>query len=899
LKKLFIFPALIYVLSASAQSDWKQSLHYELRAKFNPTDKSLDALMKLRYTNHSPDTISFIWFHVWPNAYRNDKTLYSEQLLENGDTHFYFSSKEQKGYLNRLDFRVDGVLSVIQDHAEHIDIVKLILPKPLLPGDSLIINASFHLRLPYNFNGNGYRAQHYEWRNWYPEPAVYDARGWHPMPMLVQGGAFHEAADFEVEIETPLPYEIAASAAADNLTTTSESNLYHFSIKNANAFAWIADNHFLVKKDSLELPGGRMLSLLYFYTSSRSDHSKQIFASAKNGIRQLSAWMGPYPYQTLSILETTPMPDQDFSGLICIGQNKKEAVRNAMLRKALIAQWFQTVLLTDQRGQPWLSKGFMEYYYQRLISPIPPTNQHKPAFSNKNLWLRVAENEKTTQPISSAAPVFSLENDSIIASKKAGYWVGRLQDEMGRDRFDKNMRLYFSQWQFKHPNTENLKKLLDSGAGKNLQALFKELSENKPMVPQYGRTVKPTFIFSARNSERINYIGLAPLPGYNRYDGFMLGALVHNINLPENKFEFLFTPFYAFDSKSLVGLGRLSYSWHPENHFSRIRIGVNGAHFDSNKATDSTGNLLFENFSKLVPYIRVDFKPSNPRATIRKWMDFKTFLITEQTYDIESYAVSSKDSLTHPNAVSSHFRYVNQLSFNLRDDRALYPYDLRAEFQQAELFYRINLKANYFMNYTDGGGLQVRLFAAKFGVWNPNNHTDVSRYEPKLLGVNGEEDYLYEDYFVGRSASYAVENSSVPKAGIDAQQIMNRDGGLKLRIDQYDYVQGKSANWVSALNFNTSLPAHLFPFPVPLRIFFDVGTYSEAWQDNSPTSRFLYVGGIQFSLFHNVLNIYAPLFYSSDFKDVLIGTDFGRRVTFSIDIQNINYKKTIRRAAGS
>ncbi len=79
------------------------------------------------------------------------------------------------------------------------------------------------------------------------------------------------------------------------------------------------------------------------------------------------------------------------------------------------------------------------------------------------------------------------------------------------------------------------------------------------------RKTKPAFIFSAKNSERYNYIGLAPIPAYNRYDGFMLGALIHNINLPENKFEFLFTPLYAFGSKTLEGLGRISYSWHPDN----------------------------------------------------------------------------------------------------------------------------------------------------------------------------------------------------------------------------------------------------------------------------------------------------------------------------------------------
>jgi hypothetical protein len=276
-------------------------------------------------------------------------------------------------------------------------------------------------------------------------------------------------------------------------------------------------------------------------------------------------------------------------------------------------------------------------------------------------------------------------------------------------------------------------------------------------------------------------------------------------------------------------------------------------------------------------------------------MDFKTFLITEKSFG--QFFVSPKDSLIHPNSISSDFRYVNQLSFNLQDRRSLYPYGFRVEIQQSELFYRINLHADYFMNYPDGGGLQVRFFAAKFGVWNENNSGLVSRYEPKLLGVDGNEDFLYENYFIGRSASYALENSSVPNDGLAAQQIMNRDGGLKLRIDDFDYVQGKSANWVTSLNFNTSLPAGLFPFPVPVRIFFDVGTYAEAWQNNPLTSKFLYTGGIQLSLLKNVLNIYAPLVYSSDFNDALRNISFGRKITFSIDIQNIYYKKIIRKLA--
>jgi hypothetical protein len=851
-------------------------------------------LMKLQYTNHSPDTLTFIWFHVWPNAYRNDKTDYSEQLLENGDTRFYFSTREQKGYLNRLGFRVDGELAVIKDHPEYIDVIKLMLPKPLLPGDSISISASFHVRMPYNFNGTGYNAHHFDLKNWYPEPAVYDQNGWHPMPFLVQGGAYHESADFDVEIEAPQAYRIATGALEYPIPHIDTISVHHYQLSNANSFAWIADNQYHIKTDSLII-SGRRVNIQYFYVDTRSVDVDRVLSELKNEMSQFSTLVGPYPYRNISIVQSSPIKNQEFTGLIYLNaKNNWEE----MLRKGIISQWFQTTLLTDERTQPWFSKGFIDYYSQRLSNTVQYSNYADGMYSKKNLWLRVAEKEKTTQPITTAAPVFSVQNDSLVAADKAGMWLEILRDTVGAKQFDYQMRSYFSEWKFRHPYPRDFKNAIDPGLEKNTQPVFNRLSDNQSFYSDsLKKALKPVFIFSARNSEKYNYIGLAPVPGYNKYDGFMLGVAIHNINLPENKFEFLLTPMYAFGSQKFVGLGRLSYSWFPDDKFSRITVGVNGAHFNTNKATDSSGQLLYENYSKMVPYIRVEFKPSNPRSSINKWMDFKTYLINEANYD--QFNISSQDSLIHPNAVTSSFRYLNQLSFNLENSRTLYPYDLRLEFQQSELFYRINVQANYFLNYPEGGGLQVRLFAAKFGVWNENNQADISRYEPKLLGVNGNEDYLYEDYFVGRSASYAIEKSSVSNAGIAAQQIMNRDGGLKLRIDDFDFVQGKSSNWVSSLNFNTTLPAHLFPFEVPIRIFFDVGTYAEAWENNPPTSRFLYTGGIQLSLFHNLLNIYAPLIYSSDFKQALGSTSIGNRITFSIDIQNIDYKKIIRKAAAS
>ena len=74
-----------------------------------------------------------------------------------------------------------------------------------------------------------------------------------------------------------------------------------------------------------------------------------------------------------------------------------------------------------------------------------------------------------------------------------------------------------------------------------------------------------------------------------------------------------------------------------------------------------------------------------------------------------------------------------------------------------------------------------------------------------------------------------------------------------------------------------------------------MGTYAEAWQNSPPTNKFLYVGGLQFSLLKNMLNFYAPLFYSSDFsnqlKTVPGANGFWQKISFSIDIQNFSLRK--------
>ena len=111
-----------FIATGSAQeSYWQQQADYTIRVSLNDNDHTLDGFIKILYRNHSPDTLHYIWFHLWPNAFKSDRTAFSEQMLQNGHLSFYFSAPEQKGYINQLDFRVDEVRAELEDHPAHID----------------------------------------------------------------------------------------------------------------------------------------------------------------------------------------------------------------------------------------------------------------------------------------------------------------------------------------------------------------------------------------------------------------------------------------------------------------------------------------------------------------------------------------------------------------------------------------------------------------------------------------------------------------------------------------------------------------------------------------------------------------------------------------------------------
>ncbi len=936
---LFAFSFCLLPIAYCQLPYWQQQVNYKIDVTLNDATNSLDGFVKMEYYNNSPDTIFFIWMHLWPNAYKNDKTAFTDQDLENGSTDFYFSNADKRGYINRLDFKVNGETVKTQDDPQHQDIIKLILLKPIAPKSSAKIETPFHVKLPYNFSRGGHVDQAYQITQWYPKPAVYDRKGWHPMPYLDQGEFYAEFGNYEVQITLPKNYVVAATGelqtAEENKwlkdhyfnrlsfrpdgweyksklskkdlappASSKENKTVLFKQDNVLDFAWFADKRYNIRQDTLQLNSGRVINVYAYFIPSKIYVWQNSIAMIKRAILTKSKWLGEYPFNVVSVVDGGNGGGMEYPTITLLDDGGSEKMLDFVINHEVGHNWFQAILATNERTHPWMDEGMNTYYDSRYAQQQYGNTtidffKSKSAFINKRMPDNIEQTllqsviaVKKDQPIETPSQKFSAFNYNMIAYVKTGNWMKLLEDELGKSVFDNCMQAYYKRWQFKHPYPEDFKKLVEEVSGKNVDAVFALLNKKGDLKKSaVKKDIRFASFFSLKQTDKHNYIFASPAIGYNFYDKFMLGVLVHNYTLPQNKFQFVVAPLYATGSKQFNGIGRVSYSLYPGNNGQKLEVAVAGSSFTGDNFTDSTNTTNPQRFSKIVPSLKYVIANKNPRSRITKFIQWKTFLISEQGLMFTRDTLNQVDVITYP----TQTRYVNQLQFVIENNRALYPYKGALQVEQGKGFARVAFTGNYYFNYAKAGGMDVRLFAGKFFYLGDKTFIkqfETDRYHLNMTGPKGYEDYTYSNYFVGRSE---FEKFS-------SQQIMIRDGGFKVRTDYLSNKIGKSDDWLAAANFTSTIPnavnpLSVLPFKLPIKVFFDIGTYAGAWKKNAPTGRFVYDAGLQLSLFKNVLNIYVPILYSKEYKDYFKSTitqkRFQRNISFSIDLQNISLKRWV------
>jgi hypothetical protein len=626
------------------------------------------------------------------------------------------------------------------------------------------------------------------------------------MPYLDQGEFYSEFGNYHVEMTLPSAYQVASTGSLKNKTTNSASQTLVYEQNDIHDFAWFADKEFEVLHDTLQL-ASKTIDVYAYYNKANKKEWANSLSYIKSAITTKSNWLGEYPYNTVSVVEKAGEPDDggmEYPTITLVSKTSNEKTLDFLINHEVGHNWFYGILASNERKYPWMDEGMNSYYDMRYTKQkyghsSPDLMEVDNSFLNKrnpddwqHTLLQTVIGIKKDQPIATGSEQFSSYNYGLIAYNKTAEWMELLEQELGSAMFDASMQQYFERFKFKHPYPADFKAVAEEVSGRNLDAIFALLYQKGNLQKPLKKDIKFSSFFNLKNTDKHHYISVAPAVGYNLYDKFMIGALLHNYSLPFNKFQFFVAPLYATGSKEINGIASAGYTWYPGSNGQKATLSLSAAKFTGDNFKDSTGTKNNQPFTKLVPSFKFTFANKDARSTLTSFVQWKTFFIEETGLQFARDTNLNIDIISYP----KESRTLNQFQFVLSDSRVLYPFDIAVQLEQGKGFVRTNVTGNYFFNYAKGGGLNVRLFAGKFFYTGDQDFLSqfrTERYHLNMTGAKGNEDYTYSNYFVGRNEFEGFSN----------QQIMVRDGAFKVRTDLLSSKIGKTDNWLGALNFTS------------------------------------------------------------------------------------------------
>jgi hypothetical protein len=516
-KTLFLLLALQCTWLSGFSQYWQQEVNYKMDIALNDKAHTLKGYLDLEYINHSPDKLDFIWFHLWPNAYKNDKTAYAKQIFRDKDGKKRWKEMKEKGSIDSLSFQVDGQKATLEPDPDNIDIVKLILPQPLQPGQKVRITTPFFVRIPTYSSRSGRVDDSYIICQWYPKPAVYDKKGWHPIPYLDQGEFYSEFGSFDVKITVPAAYVIGATGTLQN---QDELNKYkelgkanynksakpakyspvpgtatktlEYKGENIHDFAWFADKDFVIRYDTAQLASGTVIDVFTYGHEKGNPNWTKSVSYVEDAVRNYSNWIGEYPYPVVQAVEG---PANVMSGgmeypmiTLITSPDADEERMDAVITHEVGHNWFYGILASNERDHAWMDEGINTYFQFRYEAEKYKANSIFGAAVPEDVKkLPVEEFQKAIYNALSELPMEeAIETPSanfankdeygIVIYMKTAVWMFITELAVGKANLDKAVKAYYQDWKFKHPYPEDVKASFEKQLNVSLSGVFNLLN---------------------------------------------------------------------------------------------------------------------------------------------------------------------------------------------------------------------------------------------------------------------------------------------------------------------------------------------------------------------------------------------------------------------------------------
>lgn len=477
---------------------WQQRADYTIAATLDTAAQTVSGTVTIRYTNNSPDTLTFVWLQL-------DQNLYAPG--SKGSALFPAEGRWgvrgfQGGY-QLADVTVDGKGATPNTYDT---MMRLDLPAPLRPrGGTTTISMRFSFRVPeHGSDRMGRDGALYEIAQWYPRMAVFDdVRGWNTDPYLGQGEFYLEYGDIDYSVTAPAGYTIAGSGVLQNpeqvlsaaerqrlaqaqhsttvvpivpateavATPTPGTKTWRFRAQNVRDVAWAGAPDF--RWDAVStgpLPGNAqgVLAQAYYQEPKAGKAWESGAEQTQWTIKHFSEEFFPFPYpQATSVAGPVGGMEYPMFVMVHYGSDDPSSIFGTINHEHG-HEWFPMIVGSNERRYAWQDEGFNTYIDAWAL-------EARYAARDTSLWSSYLNNWKQVVAAGTDVPLMTPPDRipaaalGAIGYRKPGAVLLALRDHvLGRERFDKAFRTYIERWAFKHPTPADFFRTIEDGTGEDL-----------------------------------------------------------------------------------------------------------------------------------------------------------------------------------------------------------------------------------------------------------------------------------------------------------------------------------------------------------------------------------------------------------------------------------------------
>ncbi|MCW3125769.1 MAG: hypothetical protein JWO03_1427 [Bacteroidetes bacterium] len=197
---------------------WQQDVEYHIQATIEENIDIVGGEEQLTYFNNSPDTLYFVYFNLYQNAFQPGSYLDDLQRHNGVEPRYGKYEKSKEGTL--ID-RITSDEEVLRTQLDNT-VMKVFLNKPLAPNKSMEFDIRFRTffdtgstrRRMKKYKAYGFN--HYNGCQWYPKICVYDRKsGWNTDQHLNRE-FYGDFGSFHVELTFASNYVVEATGILQN-----------------------------------------------------------------------------------------------------------------------------------------------------------------------------------------------------------------------------------------------------------------------------------------------------------------------------------------------------------------------------------------------------------------------------------------------------------------------------------------------------------------------------------------------------------------------------------------------------------------------------------------------------------------------------------------------------------